>query len=299
MKASMDGEHSRRLLMALGGVPADAFPEFEALMGWPLPASVLPFAHIFAEEKTPPCAGWSYLDDRHGKGEEAPCPPWRIFCELLQNGEQAVDHFLFEYRIYGLLFGLIGFAEDCGGDIGFVDVGPGGTGGGVFVHNHEVGWLEAKSTTLAGFVQEHYIEWADDVEHGVDESPVPSSVIGALGAAPAPEAQRSKQLLAHARHAQWLVDIFRGEFDGTQKPPSQILTVEGPLRLHYELLASAILGDGVGAQAAVREARDSKGFLTRSLGQRVDSLFAKPETASLGWLDAQRLREFWEHYRRA
>lgn len=287
-KSTDPADYSRRLITTLGKKAADAFPEFEAVMGWPLPPGVLPLARSFAESDTPPIDGWYYLDDKHGKGAEAPCPPWKVLRKLAKDGDSALEHFLFEHRAYGLLLGLLGFAEDPGGDVGFVDVGPDAVRGELYVHNHEGGLLESMDSTLAGFVQEHYVSWTDDVDE--EEVEVDAEDVEALGAPPKPDAARVKDFLRQAKRVQWAVDVLRGEFDDWPTRDAEP-TFSGPLRLHYELVAGTLTGDEARQRQALASARDAKGLLTRALAARVEKNLASPKSARLGWLKGPKLAE--------
>ncbi len=285
-KPSKEAAYGAKLLAKLGCKPTTSFPAFEATMGWPLPPAVVPFAGPFATDRTPPVGGWYYLEDKHGPKKDGASPPWSYFAKLAKSPEKALAHFLVDLRVYGLLFGLVGFAEDPGGDVAFVDVGPGGASGEVFEHNHEVGALWEKRVTLAGFVREGYASHAEDEE---DADPSDDEV-DALGAPPKPDRARVKEVLALYQAGRWMVPILRGDFDQPPvpgKPPKGT----GPLVVHHELCASALTGDEARARKALAAAKKWKGALTRGLAARVEANLADPRGAKLGWLKAAQLAE--------
>ncbi len=292
-KTSASGSYAVRLVEALGNEPATSYTPLEQVLGWSLPPEVGPFADMLADDRMPPSSGWYYLYDKHGPKKDSACPPWKVFSKLAKDPKALVSHFLHDHRVYGVLLGLIGFAEDPGGDYAFVDVGPGAKLGEVYVHNHDFGRLGAKNVTFGAFVRERYSDlWLEEDDEEISET---EARIGKLGKPPKADRERSRELMKLYEANRWLIAILRGEYEELPKP-SAPPRGSGPLVLHHELLASAVLGDEARARKAVSAGKKAKGLLTRALAAQVEAVFASPKSAQLGWLKPAKLGELHAHF---
>jgi uncharacterized protein DUF1629 len=263
--------YSRALLGAFGQTATRACPEFEKLFGWPLPDAVLPFARPLAAGALP---SEGVLEFRR--------EPWSRLAALSSDPKKALDYFLSGFGAHALVLGLLPFAK-YKGDVDFVDVAPGGAGE-TFMHNHEVGVLEANSEPLAAFVRHAYLDCTEEEPGRVRDR------VEALKGAPRPDAKRVRQIADQYEAAAWLLDLFRGETRGWPRRGKAEPKLAGPFAVHWELLVASVTGDAARAAKAVAAAGRAKGLLTRALAERVEANFAKPAAAKLGWLKAEHLR---------
>jgi hypothetical protein len=255
--------------------PAKQFPPFEKLFGWPLPEIILPYSGHFAEH-TLESIGVLQLNSTI----------WMKMKSLSRNEDQALDFFLQGICVYALLLGLMPFGR-YKGDIHLVDVSDQGTAGEVFLHNHEVGLLEADNRSLPEFLKESYIECTEDDDHyaSLYES------MKRLKAATTSDKKKVKTVMRRYDDVYWLIDILRGVTPNWPSEGQADPKLTGVLKVHYELIISSIKGDAGRAGKAVEEAENYSGLITSALATRVQSNFAKPRTAKLGYLKAQHLNE--------
>ena len=262
-------------LKIFGEVPTQEFSHFEKLFGWPLPEVILPYSGHFAEH-TLESVGVLQLNSTI----------WKKMKPLSRKEDQVLDFFLQDICVYALLLGLVPFGR-YKGDIHLVDVSDQGTAGEVFLHNHEVGLLEADNRSLSEFLKESYSECTEDND---DYEAIYKSM-KRLKAAPKSDKKKVKTVMKRYDDVYWLIDILRGVTPHWPSEGQADPKLTGVLKVHYELIVSSMKGDDRRAKKAVEEAENYSGFITSALATRVKSNFAKPTRAKLGYLKPQHLNE--------
>lgn len=285
-------DDARALATALGLPPVHSYPPFEQLFGWPLPAGLLPFADLLHTGNVPSigATSWYLLDQRHGPDPEGACPPFRAFAALVGDPDRALDYFLNGRRSHMLVAGLLGIAEDAGGDIGMVDVGPGAVDAGLWVHGHSLRRLETPCETFAGFVSSGLlatlVDEDDEDDEDIERTEIETALRGLRPATP-PDGSRVRQLEPWWRGVEWIREVLGGDWSDPLVP-APVPARDDAIGLHARLLAAVLTGDEADAGPLLADAERSPGSVTRALGQRVGRFLAG-EDVTFGWLHRPRI----------
>ncbi len=296
------------LVKALGHTPTTRFPEFEALFGWRLPDSVLPFVELLRDDKMPGLVGgrWCFLNDKHGMplwrddvycSEEqvilAESPPWSVWSSLVNEPDAALDRLLYGPRNLALFAGLMPIAQDSGGDIGFIDVGPHAIGAGFYEWEHGMGGLNDSRESFTGFVRSQleataeFFEYEWDAEEDPELGPPPLTMeaLEKVPTSPPDRDKRVERVSENFEKVSWVAELLWGK---DEVKYSELPGDDSLLTLNAKLVASVLLNDRDGARNLCERTKQEPGVLSKALAGRVES-YLRDEPFRLAWITRENL----------